>query len=72
MFGLWKLRKTAEKMSDDFKASVSELELQILWGDLTPEKKEQGRRILERLKEDLEKKKDRETHRLGGGSAPAV
>lgn len=70
MFGLSKLRKTAQERSDEFKSSVSELELQILWGDLPPEKREQGKRILETLKANLEQKKDDTQMRtLGGGPA---
>jgi hypothetical protein len=70
MFGVGKLKKTAQRLSDEFKSSVSELELQILWGDLPPEKREQGKRILETLKRNLEQKKDdTQTRTLGGGPA---
>lgn len=72
MFGIGRLRKTAEKLSEDFKESVSELQLQILWGDLPPEKREQGKRILERLKAQLKDKTDTATERLGGDSARAT
>jgi hypothetical protein len=76
MFGLRKLKNKVLQLSDDFKSSVSELELQILWGDLPPEKREQGKRILERVKASLEKRsnettivKKNEINRPNGGAA---